>query len=149
MIANQPQVYFPAGTVLFREGEKAEGAFFIVTGEVATFMESQHKGDLPLGCIHPPAYLALVDCIAGEKYSCTTRAMRDSRGIFIPRETLLETMADQKNNISLLKALAEEVSASYGELRTVRDKFCGRSGSRKHRGPSRFRLNQIYPTQGT
>ncbi len=133
MIANQPQVYFPSGTVLFREGEKAEGAYFIVTGEVTTCMESQEKGSLPLGCIHPPAYVALVDSIAGERYSCTMRALRDTRGVFIPRETLLRTMADQKNNISLLKALAEEVSTSYDELRTVRDKFCGRSGSRKHK----------------
>ena len=133
MIANQPQVYFPSGSVLFREGEKAEGAYFIVTGEVTSSMESPEKGNLPLGCIHPPAYLALVDSLAGERYSCTIRALRDTRGIFIPRETLLQTMADHKNNIALLKALAEEVSSSYDELRTVRDKFCGRSGSRKHK----------------
>lgn len=131
MIANQQQVFFPSGSVLFREGDRAEGAYYILTGEVTTTMESPQKGTLPLGNVQPPAYLALVDSIAGEKYSCTTRALRDTRGVFIPREKLLNTISSQGTNVALLKALADEVSGSYEELRTVRDKFCGRSASRK------------------
>lgn len=131
MFSDQKQVFFPSGTVLFREGEKADGAYFIVTGEIASTMESREKGTLPLARVQSPAYLALVDSIAGEHYSCTARALRDTKGIFIPRATLLSTMATQGPNVELLKAVAEEVSGSYEELRTVRDRFCGRSGSRK------------------
>lgn len=131
MFTNEKQVFFPSGSVLFREGEKADGAYFIMTGEVSTSMESPEKGALPLGRVQPPAYLALVDSIAGERYSCTTRALRDTRGIFIPRTALLSTISSEGANLDLLKAVAEEVSGSYEELRTVRDKFCGRSGSRK------------------
>ncbi|MGE5321345.1 MAG: cyclic nucleotide-binding domain-containing protein [Actinomycetota bacterium] len=132
MFTNEKQVFFPSGSVLFREGEKADGAYFIITGEVASSMESPEKGTLPLGRVESPAYLALVDSIAGEHYSCTTRALRDTRGIFIPRTTLLSTISSEGANLELLKAVAEEVSGSYEELRTVRDKFCGRSASRKH-----------------
>ena len=131
MFSDQKQVFFPSGTVLFQEGDKADGAYFILTGEVASTMASREKGTLPLGRIQSPAYLGLVDSISGERYSCTARALRDTKAIFIPRSTLLATMATQGPNLELLKAVAEEVSGSYEELRTVRDKFCGRSGSRK------------------
>lgn len=137
MFSDQKQVFFPCGAVLFREGEKAEGAYFILTGEIASTMESREKGTLPLGRTQSPAYLALVDSISGEHYSCTARALRDTKGIFIPRATLLSTIASQGSNVELLKAVADEVSGSYAELRTVRDRFCGRSGSRK-RAPARF-----------
>ena len=131
MFTNEKQVFFPSGSVLFREGEKADGAYFIITGEVATSMESPEKDALPLGRVQSPAYLALVDSISGERYSCTSRALRDTRGIFIPRTALLSTISSEGANLELLKAVAEEVSGSYEELRNVRDKFCGRSGSRK------------------
>ncbi len=131
MFTDQQQVFFPSGSVLFREGEKAEGAYFIVSGEVFTSMDSSQKGMLPLGRVQSPAYLALVDSIAGERYSCTSRALRDTRGIFIPRNVLLNTIGSQGPNLNLLKAVAEEVSGSYEELRTVRDRFCGRSAARK------------------
>lgn len=131
MFTEQKKVFFPSGSVLFREGEKAEGAYFIMTGEIATSMDSAHKGTLPLARVQPPAYLALVDSIAGERYSCTTRALRDSKGIFIPREVLLKTIGMQGPSLDLLKAVAEEVSGSYEELRTVRDRFSGRSAGRK------------------
>jgi CRP-like cAMP-binding protein len=137
MFTNEKQVFFPSGSVLFREGDKAEGAYFIMTGEVSTSMESPEKGALPLGRVQPPAYLALVDSIAGEHYSCTTRALRDTRGIFIPRTALLSTISSEGANLELLKAVADEVSGSYEELRTVRDRFCGRSGSRKRTNTAR------------
>lgn len=131
MIAAQQQMFFPSGSVLFKEGDKAEGAFLIVTGEVATSMEAAAKGTLTLATVQPPAYLALVDSIAGDRYSCTTRAVRDTKGVFIPREVLLDTISNQGPNLTLLHALANEVSASYHELRSVRDKFGGRSVTRK------------------
>jgi CRP-like cAMP-binding protein len=131
MIAAQQQMFFPSGAILFKEGDKAEGAFLIVTGEVTTSMEAPAKGRLPLGTIQPPAYLALVDSIAGDRYSCTTRAVRDTKGVFIPRQVLLDTIGNQGPNLTLLMALANEVSSSYHELRTVRDKFGGRSVTRK------------------
>lgn len=131
MFAEQKQVFFPSGSVLFREGEKANGAYFIMTGEVSTSMDSAQKGTLPLAHVQSPAYVALVDSIAGESYSCTSRALRDTSGIFIPREVLLKTIGLQGPSLDLLKAVAEEVSGSYEELRTVRDRFCGRSAARK------------------
>lgn len=131
IVTQQKPVYFPAGSILFREGEKAEGAYFILTGEVSTSMESPEKGALPLARTQPPAYLALVDSIGGEEYSCTGRALRDTRGLFIPRETVMSTIARPGANFGILKALANEVTGSYEELRTVRDKFCGRSAARK------------------
>lgn len=121
--------------MLFREGDKAEGAYLILTGEVSTTMESSQKGRLPLGCVQPPAYVALVDSIAGEKYSCTGRAIRDTRGIFIPRSELLTSFSSPEAKLELLRALANEVSGSYKELRMVRDKFAGRSGSRRRHKP--------------
>ena len=131
MVADQRQVYYPSGTVLFREGEKADGAFLIVTGEVTTSMEAPAKGKLALDTVQPPAYVALADSIAGDSYSCTTRALRDTKGFFIPRERLLKTISAQGPNLALLQALAIEVSASYQKLRAVRDKFGGRSVTRK------------------
>lgn len=131
MIAAQQQMFFPTGSVLFKEGDKADGAFLIVTGEVTTSMEAPAKGKLSLATIQPPAYLALVDSIAGDRYSCTTRAVRDTKGVFIPRQVLLDTISNQGPNLTLLMALANEVSTSYHELRSVRDKFGGRSVTRK------------------
>lgn len=132
MIAGQQQVFFPTGSVLFHEGDEAKGAYFILTGQLTTTMESTAKGPLPLGSVYPPAYVALVDSLSGGKYSCTTRAAHDTRGVFIPREKLLSMMSTQGDNLTLLKALADEVSGSYEELRNVRDKYCGRSAARKH-----------------
>jgi CRP-like cAMP-binding protein len=131
--ATQKQVFFPSGSVLFREGDKAEGAYLILTGEVSTTMESSQKGKLPLGCVEPPAYVALVDSIAGENYSCTGRAVRDTRGVFIPRSELLTSFSNPQSKLELLRALAHEVSGSYKELRVVRDKFVGRSGTRRRK----------------
>jgi len=133
--AVQKTVFFPAGSILFREGETAEGAFLILTGEVSTTMESLHKGRLPLANVAPPAYVALVDSIAGSKYSCTGHAVRDTRGIFIPRSELMANFSDPESKLELLRALANEVSGSYRELRMVRDRFAGRSAPR-HRHKS-------------
>lgn len=143
MLTEQKQVFFPSGSVLFREGERADGAYFIVTGEVSTSMDSPQKGTLPLGRVQSPAYVALVDSIAGESYSCTSRALRDTKGIFIPRDVLLKTIGMQGPSLDLLKAVAEEVSGSYEELRTVRDRFCGRSAARK-----RSRKGAVKPSSG-
>ncbi len=132
MIGTRKQVFFPSGAILYKEGDKAEGAYFILTGEVATSMGSAANGSLPISHVHPPAYLALVDSIAGENYSCTSMAMRDTRGVFIPRDELLTGFGKPEEKLALLRALAEEVSGSYEELRTVRDKYCGRSGTHKH-----------------
>jgi CRP-like cAMP-binding protein len=128
---HEMHVFFPAGSVLFREGDLAEGAYYILSGEVTTSMESTTQGSLSLVRIPSPAYLALVDSIKGEQYSCTSRALRDTGGVFIPRGALLTAMSVPGVNLPILKALAEEVSESYEELRIVRDRFCGRSASRK------------------
>lgn len=126
------QVFFPSGSILYKEGDKAEGAYLILTGEVATSMGSAPAGSLPVSHIQPPAYLALVDSIAGENYSCTSMALRDTRGVFIPRDELMVSFSSPEEKLTLLRALAEEVSDSYEELRTVRDKYCGRSGNHRH-----------------
>jgi CRP-like cAMP-binding protein len=133
--AVQKTVFFPAGSILFREGDTAEGAFLILTGEVSTTMESSHKGRLPLANVAPPAYVALVDSIAGNNYSSTARAVRDTRGIFIPRSEILANFSDPESKLELLRALANEVSGSYRELRMVRDKFAGRSAPRHRHKP--------------
>ncbi len=131
VIAMQKQVFFPTGSVLFREGDPAEGAYLILTGEVTTAMESPTKESLHLASVQPPAYLGLVDSVAGEKYSCTGRAVRDTRGIFIPRSELLTNFSNPETKLELLRALANEVSGSYKELRMVRDRHSKRSGPRK------------------
>ena len=129
--STQKQVFFPTGSVLFREGDRAEGAYFILTGEVSTAMESRSRGNLPLGYVQSPAYLALVDSLAGEKYSCTGRAVRDTRGVFIPRSELVASFSNSENKLELLRALADEVNGSYRELKAVRDRHSKRSGPRK------------------
>lgn len=135
--STQKQVFFPTGSVLFREGDPAEGAYLISTGEVSTAMESPSHGSLTLGHVQSPAYLALVDSLAGEKYSCTGRAVSDTLGVFIPRSELLTSFSNPETKLELLRALANEVSGSYKELRTVRDRHSKRSGPRKHnRQPS-------------
>lgn len=131
VMANQKPVFFPTGSVLFREGDPADGAYLILSGEVSTAMEASSKRSLPLSCVQPPAYLALVDSIAGEKYSCTGRAVRDTQGIFIPRSELLTSFSNPETKLELLRALANEVSGSYKELRMVRDKHGKHSGPRK------------------
>jgi len=131
VVVMQKQVFFPTGSVLFREGDPAEGAYLILTGEVGTEMESPQKESLALASVQPPAYLGLVDSVAGEKYSCTGRAVRDTRGIFIPRSELLTNFSQPETKLELLRALANEVSGSYKELRMVRDKHSKRSGPRK------------------
>src|SRR5262249_47464518 len=131
MLGEQKQVFFPSGTALFREGDKAQGAYLIVTGEVSAFMEAPSRGRVTLETIEPPAYLALADSLAGDCHSYTTRAIRDTRALFIPREHLMETFSNPESAGTLLQALAQEVSITYQELRNARDKFGGHSVTRK------------------
>jgi len=107
----------PVGTVLFRRGDEAKGAFLILGGEVWMGLEraasSYPSRTLRAGCL-----AGLPATLSGEPYSLTAKVVEEAQLAFIPRTAALDLLRrDTSLSLEIMRLLSEEIS----EMRAVFD----------------------------
>src|SRR5215831_7474422 len=73
------------GSILFRAGARASGAFLVRSGRVQLQLEGA-AGLYPTRVLGPGSILGLPATVSGEPYSLTARAEQDCQLDFIPRK---------------------------------------------------------------
>jgi CRP-like cAMP-binding protein len=97
----------PAGCVLFRRGDLAEGVFVIAHGRLELSFENHRSPNRILG---PGEIAGLPAVVSGEPYSLTARTKEPCELVFIPRAAVLATLADNPGfGMALVDMLAHEV----------------------------------------
>lgn len=83
-------MYYPAGHVIFREGEAADRAFFIKTGEVAISRERASGGSDELAVLAAGSFFGEMGLIEHAPRNATATAVTDVEAFFVDDATLAE-----------------------------------------------------------
>jgi CRP-like cAMP-binding protein len=113
----------PSGSVLFQQGQSAEGVLVIRRGAVR-LSASSHGGDawLPYRTVGPGYVLGLPALFSGEPYSLTAEALEECVCGFVDREKALDLV---RNRLDLCLQAADLLAR---ELRSLREWQAGYMG---------------------
>ena len=67
-------VTFKAGTLIFREGSKAESCYVITQGKVEILKKTRNGETIPLALVKPGEFLGEMAMLSGERRSASARA---------------------------------------------------------------------------
>ncbi len=111
---------WPAGRVIFREGEQPRGVYLLHSGEVDLVFSARNGFAKPLRIAEPGQILGLSSVVSQKthEYSATTR-MPCTIG-FVERELFLDHV-DHSPAVwfSVLQLLSEDVNACYDCMRSI------------------------------
>lgn len=101
-------VFKAQGSILFRTGQPARGAFLVCSGRVR--MNLAHSPLYPTRCLGPGSVIGLPATFSGEPYSLTAKADCDCQLNFIPRARLLELLRRNPTvGFQIVRILSEEI----------------------------------------
>jgi CRP/FNR family transcriptional regulator len=86
--------HFPAGTVLFREGEPAEGFYLVLDGKAKVYKLSPDGRQQILHVFGPGQAFAEAAMFAGETFPAFAETLAESRLAFFPRDRFLKGLAE-------------------------------------------------------
>ena len=104
---------FPAGTVLFREGESCEGMFIIRKGRVRLYRNSG-KGEITIDLLKDGDFFGEMACLLGQPRSINAVVEEESQ-ILCVQPDMLNELFRQKNGLGLkiLGNLASRLKKTY------------------------------------
>lgn len=120
---------FPAGTVLFREGESCEGMYIIRKGRVRLFKKIAEE-EVTIDILRDGDFFGEMACLLGQPRSINAMVEEESQILCVGPDILTELFR-QKNGlgIKILGNLASRLKKSYeiigqlkGELKRRREK---------------------------
>jgi CRP-like cAMP-binding protein len=84
---------YAKGAFLFGAGKKAEGFYFVVTGEVRAFTMDEQGREVEVVRLGPGDFLGEAVALAGESFPLYAQAVRDSRVLYFDRRRVLAGLA--------------------------------------------------------
>ena len=111
---------WPAGRVLFREGEEPRGIYFLMSGNIDLVFSARNGYAKPLRLANPGHILGLSAIVSqrNHDYSATTRTACEVG--FVDRNRFLEYVDDNPSCwFSVLQMLSEDVNACYDCIRGI------------------------------
>jgi CRP/FNR family transcriptional regulator len=111
---------WPAGRVLFREGEAPRGIYAVHTGRVDVIYSSSNGVTRPLRVAERGRILGLSANVSRRPhdYSATTRTACEIG--FVPREELLQMLIEEPAVwLQVLQMLSEDVNGCYDCMRAI------------------------------
>ena len=97
------------GTILFRAGQRARGAFLICSGQVRLILDVA-SSLYPARRMGAGAVIGLPATFSGEAYSLTAEVNKACRLDFIPRQKLLDLLRRKpKAGFQIVQILSEEI----------------------------------------
>jgi len=111
---------WPAGMVLFYEGEAPRGLFVIHSGVVDLEFSGRNGVSKSLRTAHPGEVVGLSYAVSNTAYDCTARVRTAAKVGFVPLMEL-HHMLDETPSLWLTIAqfLSEDVNACWASMRTL------------------------------
>jgi CRP-like cAMP-binding protein len=111
---------WPAGMVLFSEGEAPRGLFVIHSGVVDLEFSGRNGVSKSLRTARPGEVVGLSYAVSNTPYECTARARTSVEVGFVPL-TELQRMLDETPSLWLTMAqfLSEDINACWVSMRTL------------------------------
>ena len=110
----------PAGQVLFREGQAAEGFYVVLDGRVKVYKLSPDGRQQILHVFGPGQAFAEAAMFAGETFPAFAEALAESRVAFFPRDRFLEGLRDNPalaaGLIASLARLCRQLTTLIGQI---------------------------------
>jgi CRP/FNR family transcriptional regulator, cyclic AMP receptor protein len=114
-----PGIY-PAGTVLFEEGESPKGIFLLCRGAVKLSMGSPHDDRTITRVARPGEMLGLSSAICGEPHEATAQTIVNSELLFVSRKDFLQFVHDDSAACwQVVLQLSRNLEAAYDWVRKV------------------------------
>jgi CRP/FNR family transcriptional regulator, polysaccharide utilization system transcription regulator len=113
-------LYQPAGSFLFRRGEKGKGIFLVSAGGVRLGLEEEPPA-FPSRRAGPGSVLGLPATLSDAPYSLTAEVVEDSTFVHLPREALLGLLRDQHQLcFEVMRILTDELAETRAALERVK-----------------------------
>jgi CRP/FNR family transcriptional regulator len=113
-------ISYPAGAILFLEGQAPRGIFVLCKGQVKVSLSAREGKTLILRIVEPGEVLGLSATVSGHPYELTAETMDPCQVNFVKREDFLRFL---KENSDACFKVAEQLSAKYNntchELRSL------------------------------
>ena len=110
----------PAGQVLFREGQAAEGFYVVLDGRVKVYKLSPDGRQQILHVFGPGQAFAEAAMFAGETFPAFAKSLAESRVAFFPRDRFLKGLSDNPalavGLIASLARLCRQLTTLVGQL---------------------------------
>lgn len=111
---------WPAGEVLFREGEQPLGVFVLYSGTVDLVFSARNGLRKSLRVAHPGEMVGLSDAISNTPHDCTATTRSSAKIGFVPvadlRRQLDETPALW---FTIAQSLSKDVNSCWASMRTL------------------------------
>lgn len=115
-------VFLESGNVLYTQGDMADGAYILVSGQVSASEEA--SGSEGAFAVDPPALIGELGLMLKRPRTSTITATRASELIFVPRESFLKLLrADPALAESVAAQLRAELLSYLDSIGTLRDRF--------------------------
>lgn len=110
----------PAGQVLFREGDTADGFYVVLEGKVKVYKLAPDGRQQTLHVFGPGEALAEAAMFAGETFPAWAETLEASRLAFFPRDRIAEGLAEQPalalGMIASLAKLCRQMAGLVGQI---------------------------------
>jgi CRP/FNR family transcriptional regulator, cyclic AMP receptor protein len=111
---------YPAGAVLFQEGELAEGIFVLSSGAVRLSLDTSHGDRMMLRLARPGEILGLSATMANTAHEVTAETTMPSELIFIRRRDFLHYLREHTEAcLQVVEFLSNDVHAAYDRVRAL------------------------------
>jgi CRP/FNR family transcriptional regulator len=110
----------PAGTVLFHEGECAQGIFLLCKGAMKLSMGSVHDDRTIMRVARPGEILGLSSAMCGGPHEVTAQALVDSELLFVSRKDFLQYVREHASAcFQVVLQMSKNLEAAYDWIRAV------------------------------
>ena len=111
---------WPAGEIIFREGEQPRGVFVLYSGTVDLVFSARSGLKRTLRTAYPGEVLGLSDAVSNTPHDCTATTRTGVRVGCIPIDALRDELAvDPALWLSIAKLLSADLGACWASMRTL------------------------------
>jgi len=111
---------YPAGAILFLEGQSARGVYILCRGRVKLLTTSSDGRTLILKIAEPGEGLGLSSVIGGKPYGVTAEILQPAQLTYIPREDFLKFIREHgEASLHFARHLGRDCHSAYDLLRTI------------------------------
>jgi len=111
---------WPAGNVIFREGEQPRGVFVLYEGSVDLEFSARNGAKKALRTANPPEIVGLIDAVANTPHTCTATIRTESKIGFVSIEELRRQLDESPALwLTIAKYLSADVESCWAEMRTL------------------------------
>jgi len=111
---------YSSGSLLFREGEPAEGIFLLCRGAVKLSVGCSHGDSLVLRSAGPGEILGLSATLTGQGHEVTAETTTPSQVVFVKRKDFLRYLREHKEVcLRVVESLSNDLQAAYERVRML------------------------------